>query len=95
MRTYAIVKREYQYGLAKKLNAMGMSTSQVVEIVTGTLEDAGRALLDRLRNNELRVDENTYYAQVKGEFIPAFTVGEDHCEVDELWSEFIIAEVEA
>jgi aspartyl aminopeptidase len=92
MKTYVIVKREYQYGLAKKLNAMGVSTSQVVDTVKGTLEDAGRALLDRLRDNELRVDGDTYYTQVKGEFIPAFTVGQDHCEVDELWSEFTIAE---
>jgi hypothetical protein len=92
MNTYKIIKRETGYGVAKSLNGQGMSTSTVVDTVDGSLADAGRALLDRLRANELNVDGDTYYSQLShGKMFAAFTVGECHCECYEYDCEFIIA----
>lgn len=92
MKTYHIIKRETGYGVAKNLNGQGLSTSTVVDTVEGTLADAGRALLDRLRANELHVDGDTYYSQLNnGTRFAAFTVGECYCECYEYDCEFIIA----
>jgi len=89
---HIIVKRETGYKVATNLNGQGMSTSTVVDTVEGTLEDAGRALLDRLRANELHVDGDTYYSQLNnGTRFAAFTVGQCYCECYEYDCEFIIA----
>ena len=92
MNTYHIIKRETFYGVAKSLNGQGMSTSTVVDTVDGTLADAGRVLLDRLRANELDVDGDTYYSQLNnGTRFAAFTVGECHCDCYEYDCQYIIA----
>lgn len=89
---HIIIKRETGYGVAKSFNAQGLSTSTVVDTVEGTLADAGRVLLDRLRANELDVDGDTYFSQLNnGTRFAAFTVGDDHCECYEYDCEFIIA----
>jgi aspartyl aminopeptidase len=92
MNKYHIIKRETGYGVAKSLNAQGLSTSTVVDTVEGTLADAGRALLDRLRYNQLNVDGDTYYSQMNnGTTFAAFTVGQCYCECYEYDCEYIIA----
>jgi aspartyl aminopeptidase len=92
MNTYHIIKHETGYGLDKKLNRQGLSTSTVVDTIKGTLEDAGRALLDRLQANELHVDGDTYYANYgQDSKVAAFTVGDDYCECYEYDCTYIIA----
>jgi hypothetical protein len=92
MNKYHIIKRETGYGVAKRLNGQGLSTSTVVDTVEGTLADAGRALLDRLRANELHVDGDTYYSHHNnGTRFAAFTVGQCHCDCYEYDCEYIIA----
>jgi hypothetical protein len=92
MNKYHIIKRETGYGVAKSLNAQGLSMSTVVDTVDGTLADAGHVLLDRLRANKLNVDGDTYYSQLShGTRFAAFTVGECHCECYEYDCEYIIA----
>jgi aspartyl aminopeptidase len=94
MNTYLIIKRETFYGVAKKLNGQGLSTSTVVDTVDGTLADAGHVLLDRLRADELHVEDDTYYANIgKESKVAAFTVGDDHCDCYEYSCEYIIASV--
>ena len=92
MHTYHIIKHETGYGLSKKLNRQGLSTATVVDTIEGTLEDAGRALLDRLQDNELYVDGDTYYANYgQGSKVAEFTVGDDYCECYEYDCTYIIA----
>jgi hypothetical protein len=89
---HIIIKRETFYGIAQKLNGQGLSTATVVDTIEGTLADAGRALLDRLRANELHVEGDTYYANYgQGSTVAAFTVGDDYCECYEYDCTYIIA----